>query len=256
MTLRSPLFWLWLKRDIKSRYAGSMMGALWAVLGPVFTIALFYVLFAHIFRVRVPELASEAGFFYYLVVGILPWLAVSEGLCRSTGVLVAYEQFLQKQPFPVAILPTTAVIAAILPQLVGTVVLIVLLMAAGLFRPISLLFLPILFVLQVAITLGLGMALSILSMHMRDLIQAVPIGLQFLFYATPILYPLSMVPAGYHGLYALNPFACLVMAYQHAFLGTDVPTIAMLALPAWGLVLGGGGYALFCVLKPMLGETL
>jgi len=256
VTARLPLFLLWLRRDIKSRYAGSMMGIFWAVLSPLFTISLFYVLFAHIFKVRVPELASDTGFFYYLLTGILPWLAMSEGLARSTGVLAAYEQFLQKQPFPVAILPATAVIAALLPQVVGTIVLLFLLATNGLFRPSVLLYLPYLLIMQLAMTLGLGMALSILALHVRDLLQAVPISLQFVFYATPILYPLSMVPAEYHYLFALNPFACLIMGYQHAFLGTSTGNLVLLAIPVWAGTLGSGGYLLFRILKPTLGETL
>lgn len=251
-----PLFSLWLKRDIKSRYTGSLMGLFWAILGPLFTIALFYILFAHIFKVRIPELTSETGFFYYLLAGILPWLAISEGIARSTGVLVAHEQFLQKQVFPVEILPATTVIAALLPQLIGSLVLIGLLVQAGLFQPRTLLLLPLLLGVQVSITLGLSMALSILAMHMRDLLHAIPLVLQFLFYITPILYPLSMVPNEYRDLYLLNPFACLIMGYQNAFLGTHISPLIPLALVLWTLLLGGGGYMLFRVLKPTLGESL
>jgi len=149
-----PLFLLWLKRDIKSRYAGSLMGMLWSILGPLFTIAMFYVLFTYIFKVRVPELASDSGFFYYLLAGILPWLAISEGIARSTGVLVAHEQFLQKQAFPIGILPATTVIAALLPQLIGSIVFIGLLLAAGLFQAKALLLLPLLLIIQIIITLG------------------------------------------------------------------------------------------------------
>ena len=251
-----PLFMLWLKRDIKSRYAGSLMGIVWSIIGPLLTIALFYVLFTYIFKVRVPELASDTGFFYYLLAGILPWLAISEGIARSTGVLVAYEQFLQKQAFPIGILPATTVIAALLPQAIGTVAFIGLLLTAGLFQAKTLLILPLLFVLQVAITIGLSMALSILAVHMRDLLHAIPITLQFLFYATPVLYPISMVPAQYHNLYALNPFACIVMSYQSAFLGIPISPLIVAALIFWTLLLGVGGYLLFRVLKPTLGEVL
>ena len=256
MNSHFPLFLLWLKRDIQSRYAGSLMGMLWSILGPLFTIAMFYVLFTYIFKVRVPELASDTGFFYYLLAGILPWLAISEGIARSTGVLVAHEQFLQKQAFPIGILPATTVIAALLPQLIGSAVFIVLLLAAGLFQAQTLLLLPLLLIIQIIITLGLGMVLSIFAIHMRDLLHAIPITLQFLFYATPILYPISMVPEQYHIFYALNPFACIVMSYQSAFLGTAISSIILIALIFWTVVLGVGGYILFRVLKPTVGEVL
>lgn len=256
MNIHLNLLWLWLKRDIKSRYAGSLIGLVWAILSPILTITLFYVLFAYIFKVRIPELAADSGFFYYLLVGMLPWLAISEGISRSTGTLVAHEQFLQKQAFPVGILPTTVVIGALLPQLIGTVLLIGLLISSELFQPQALLTLPLLLFAQIIITLGLGMVLSILALHIRDLIHAIPISLQFLFYATPILYPLSMVPSQYHPFYLLNPFACLVLGYQSALLGTKISIFTIGALILWVLFLGGGGYLLYRLLKPTIGETL
>ncbi|MFZ5580739.1 MAG: ABC transporter permease [Pseudomonadota bacterium] len=256
MSPHTSLFWLWLKRDIKSRYAGSFIGLLWAILGPLLTIAMFYVLFAHIFKVRIPELASDTGFLYHLLAGMLPWLAIAEGLSRSTGVLVAHEQFLQKQAFPIGVLPATTVMAALLPQLIGSLLFIALLIGAGLFHPDALIALPFLLAAQIAMTLGLGMALSIFAVHLRDLMHAVPISMQFLLYATPILYPLSMVPAEYHHLYLLNPFACLTLAYQAAFLQTPIEGVFLLGLAAWSIVLGAGGYTLFRLLKPTVGEVL
>lgn len=255
MQIEAQLFWLWLKRDIKSRYAGSGAGLLWAVLGPLMTILLFYVVFSFIFQVRIPEVAREQGYFYYLLAGILPWLAISEGLARATGVLVAHEQFLQKQVFTVGILPATAVIGALVPQLVGTVFYLLLLVWADLLRWQALLAFPLVLAVQVVMILGAGAALSILAVHLRDLLHAVPLGLQFLFYATPILYPLSMVAEGYRFLFLFNPFACLAMAYQALFLGTPLEAPVWLALAAWTVVLGLGGQVLFRILKPTLGEV-
>ncbi|MDD3609744.1 MAG: ABC transporter permease [Halothiobacillaceae bacterium] len=252
----AQLFLLWLKRDVKSRYAGSSMGLLWAVLGPVLTIVLFYVLFAFVFQVRVPELAREQGYFYYLLAGILPWLALSEGLSRATNALVAHEQFLQKQVFTVGILPGTAVVAGLLPQLFGSVLYFILLAWADLLQVTTWLWFPLMLAVQLLFTLGLGMALSILAVHVRDLVHAVPLVLQFLFYATPILYPLSMVAEEYRFLFLFNPFACLIMSWQAALLGLPLDSSVLVALGLWTLLLGAGGYALFRVLKPTLGEAL
>jgi lipopolysaccharide transport system permease protein len=250
------IFWLWLKRDIKSRYAGSWLGLLWAILAPLLSIAMFYVLFAHIFKVRIPELANETGFLYHLLAGMLPWLAMAEGISRATGTLVAHEQFLQKQAFPISILPATHVVAALLPQLIGTLVYVILLISAGLFHPEAMWALPLLLAAQLVMTLGLAMSLAILTVHLRDLMHAVPISLQFLLYATPILYPLSMVPADYHALYAANPFACLILSYQAVFLQTPLDNTFIFGLIFWVLALGGGGYLLFRLLKPTVGEAL
>ncbi len=256
MTQYFRILWLWLKRDIKSRYAGSWAGALWAILSPLATIALFYVMFATIFKVKVPELASDAGFFYYLLVGILPWLAVNDAIARATGVIVGYEQFLQKQVFPVSILPMSVILAALLPQLIGTVLQIILLWTGGIGHPLRWLAGPFLFALQVLMMVGIGLVLSVASVHMRDLMHGVPVVMSFIFYATPILFPISMVPEAYRMLFMLNPFACLIETYHAVFLGTPLNIPFFIALLAWSLILGLGGILLFRILKPTLGEAL
>lgn len=249
------LFRVWLRREVKSRYAGSVAGLLWAVAGPLFTVMLFYVLFAFIFRVRVPEIASQSGYFFYLLAGILPWLSIAEGLSRATGVIVGHEQFLQKQAFSVEILPITSIAGALLTQLIGTVIYLALLAWSGLFATQFLWLFPFAFAAQLVLTVGLGMALSILAVHFRDLLHAMPLVLQFFFYATPILYQLGMVPEGYRTIFLLNPFAPLVLTYHAAFLGLPLPLPVVLALLFWTVVLGVGGMLLFRVLKPTLGEA-
>lgn len=256
MPVVGRVFWMWLKRDIKSRYVGSFGGLAWAVLAPLFTILLFYVLFSKIFLVKVPEIASEAGFFYYLLAGILPWLAISEGLSRGTGVIVAHEQFLQKQAFAVGVLPSSVVVAGLLPQLVGTLLFAVLILLSPIPVTAAWLLWPLVLGLQLAMILGLTLLLSVLAVHLRDLLHAIPVLLQFFFYATPILYPMSMVPESYHWLYLLNPFAPLVQAYHAVLLGTSFSVIEGLALVFWALVLGLGGYVGYRILLPTVGESL
>ena len=250
------LFWLWVRRDIRSRYAGSAAGLAWAILAPLGTLGVFYVVFALVLRVRVPQLAGDSGFFFFLLTGLLPWLAVADGLTRATGALVAQEQFLQKLMFPVGVLPAAVVVASLVPQLVGTLVLLALLAGTGLLPVTALLWFPGVFALQLLLTLGVGLALSIITVHVRDVAQAVPVLLQLLFYTTPILYPLSLIPETYRDLYMLNPLACLVQTYHAVFLGFPLAPLTLAMLGIWSLVLGIGGWWLFRVLKPTLGDYL
>lgn len=249
------LFWLWVRRDIRARYAGSMAGLAWALLAPLGTLGVFYVVFALVLKVRVPELAGDSGFFFFLLTGLLPWLAIADGLTRATGALVDQEQLLQKLMFPVSILPTTVMVTSLVPQLVGTLVLLVLLAAAGLL-PSTALWFPGLLAVQLLLTLGIGLALSIIAVHVRDVAQAMPVILQLLFYTTPILYPLSLIPGDYQGFYLLNPLACLIQVYHGVFLGFPVDTLTMVMLGVWTVLLGIGGWWLFIILKPTLGDYL
>lgn len=249
------LFWLWLKRDVKSRYAGSAGGLAWAVLMPLSTVLLFYVVFALVLRVRVPELASKQGYFLYLLAGLMPWISIADGLSRATGALAGQEQFLQKIVFPIDVLPATAIVSSLLTQAVGTVVLLILMTGNDLLGW-RLLALPLVLTCQLALTLGLGCALAIVSVHLRDTLQVVPVLLQFVFYSAPILYARSLIPPRYHPLFLLNPFTGLIEAYHWLFLDMPIGPGTLLSLLFWTAVLGGGGWALFQALKPTLGDYL
>ncbi len=249
------LFWLWLKRDLKSRYAGSVGGLAWALLLPLCTVLLFYVVFALVLQVRVPELASERGYFLYLLAGLLPWLSIADGLSRATGSLAGQEQFLEKIVFPIDVLPATAVVSSLLTQAVGTLILLIILAAEGLLS-VRLLVLPLVLGGQLLLCLGLGCALAIIGVHLRDLLQVLPVLLQFLFYSAPILYPISLIPPGYHRYFLLNPFTGLIEVYHWLILGLPVGWPAVAALLFWTVVLGLGGWLLFRALKPTLGDYL
>lgn len=249
------LFRLWLQRDLKSRFAGSIGGVLWALLQPLFTIALFYVVFALILQIRVPELASSNGYFLYLLAGLLPWLSIADGLARATGSLAGHEQFLQKVIFPIEVIPTTAIISSLLTQAIGLLVLFIFLAQADLLSA-RLLLLPVLILLQLILCLGLGCALAVLGVHLKDMLQIIPVLLQFMFYSAPILYPRSFIGEGYHKYFLLNPFTALIEAYHWVFLGIPMGALTLVALMFWTLVLGLGGWLLFRVLKPTLGDYL
>lgn len=254
----SLLFFLWTRRDLLSRYAGSVAGLVWALLQPLATILVFYFVFAVILKVRVPALAAaESGYFLYLLAGLLPWLSIADGLLRASTALTAQEQFLSRTVFPIDILPLSVVVTSLVPQLVGSAVLLVLLAEAGLLAPARLLLgWPLLFLCQLLMTVGAGCALAILSVHLRDVAQALPVVLQVLFYATPIIYPKSLIPADYHAWLLLNPVACLLDVYHWLLLGLPLSAAALPALAGWTLLLGGGGWLLFRALKPTLGDYL
>lgn len=249
------LFLLWLRRDIKSRYAGSIGGLLWAALLPICTIGVFYVVFAVVLKVRIPEIANESGYFLYLLAGLLPWLSISEGLSRAAFSLATQEQFLQKIVFPINILPGTAIVSSLVTQLVGTVFFVALLIYLELLT-LRFLFFPLVLACQLFMCWGLGAALAIISVHVRDTMQIVPVILQIAFYSAPILYPKSIIPAAYHHWFLLNPVTGLIEIYQWIFIGMPVALTTVVVMLIWTIVLGLGGWLLFRMLKPTLGDQL
>lgn len=247
-------YWLW--REWKTRYAGSTLGVAWAVLQPVATLAIFYVLFGHILAVRVPGIAADHGYLLHLLAGLAVWLPFADAVGRGVGSLAAYEDFLRKQPMPAEILPAVSVGGSLLTLALGYGALMVLAWAQGLGPTPAWAWLPLLVVAQLALTLGAVLFLSMAHFLWRDVGSAMPFSLQVLFYLTPIVYPLDQVPEQFHAWFWLNPLACLATAVHSVALGLPLAPMAGGALVLWTLVIGAGGWWFFRVMKPALGEAL
>ena len=256
-TRRLWVLWrYWLVREFKTRYAGSVLGLAWAVIQPLATLAIFYVLFGLVLAVRVPGLEASNGYLLHLLAGLAVWLPFPDAIGRGVGCLVAYEDFLRKQPMPAEILPAVAVGGSLLTLFIGYALLLMLCATQGLGPRVTWAWLPLLILAQIALTLGLTMLLSMAHFLWRDVGSMVAFALQLWFYLTPIVYPLSQVPDRFHGWFLFNPIACLALAVQTAILGTAMPAGAVLALIFWGLTLGGGGWWFFRSMKSALGEAL
>lgn len=246
----------WMVRELKTRYAGSVLGLAWAVVQPLATLAIFYVLFGVVLSVRVPGVSAANGYLLHLLAGLAVWLPFVDGVGRGVGCLVAYEDFLRKQPMPAEILPAVAVGGSLPTLAIGYAMLLLVCLAQGIAPRGTWALLPVLVAAQVVMTLGLTMALSVAQFLWRDVASFVGFGLQLWFYLTPIVYPLSQIPERFHAWYLLNPVACMVFAVQRVVLGMPMPAWNLWALGAWVLVLGVGGWLVFRAMKPVLGEAL
>jgi lipopolysaccharide transport system permease protein len=260
-TPRSPrqlwvLWRYWMVREFKTRYAGSVLGLAWAFVQPVASLAIFYVLFGLVLAVRVPGLDVNNGYLLHLLAGLAVWLPFTDAIGRGVGSLVAYEDFLRKQPMPAEILPAVAVGGSLLVLGIGYALLLVLSIGQGVGPYLSWAWLPLLVLAQVVLTFGLALVLSMAHFLWRDVGSTVGFALQLGFYLTPIVYPLAQVPERFHNWFLLNPVACLVLAVQSAVLHMPVPPGTVWALAVWVVLLGGGGWWFFRSMKPVLGEAL
>lgn len=260
-TPRSPrqlwvLWRYWMVREFKTRYAGSVLGLAWAFVQPVASLAIFYVLFGLVLAVRVPGLDVNNGYLLHLLAGLAVWLPFTDAIGRGVGSLVAYEDFLRKQPMPAEILPAVAVGSSLLVLGIGYGLLLVLSVAQGVGPSAAWGWLPLLVLAQVVLTYGLTLLLSMAHFLWRDVGSAVIFALQLWFYLTPIVYPLAQVPERFHSWFLLNPLACLVLAVQGSVFNMPMPAGTLWALIAWVVLLGGGGWWFFRSMKSALGEAL
>lgn len=246
----------WMVREFKTRYAGSVLGLAWALVQPVATLAIFYVLFGRLLAVRVPGLDTDQGYLLHLLAGLAVWLPFTDSIGRGVGSLAAYEDFLRKQPMPSEILPAVSVGGSVPVMAVAYALLLVLTMAQGLGPTVGWLLVPLLVLAQLVMTLGLTLFLSMAHFMWRDVGSFVAFATQLWFYLTPVVYPLSQVPESFHAWYLFNPVACMVLVVQGTVLGMPMMHGVGYALAFWVLLLGGGGWWFFRSMKSALGEAL
>ncbi|MEK6337117.1 MAG: ABC transporter permease [Acidobacteriota bacterium] len=230
------------RRELSARYRGSILGIIWALLTPVVMIAIFTLLFAGIFKAKFNASDSQWDYALYLFCGLLPWNAFQESLQLSSNTIVAHSNLVKRVVFPLETLPVSQTLAAAANQMFGTVALVI---ATAILRHevhATIVFLPILVILQIVATLGGAWLLASLGVFVRDIVQGITLVLMAWMYLTPIIYPESVVPERYRPLINLNPFTPLVRSYRRILLDGSQPDW-------WGL----GYFSAFAVVSFILG---
>ena len=203
------------RHRINVRYKQSVLGTLWAVLQPLAMMLVYTAVFSRL--VKVPSEGVPYALFAYT--GILPWTFFSGAVSSGTGSLVSHAQLVTKVSFPREILPLSYVAAAAADLVIGSTVLVALVWWYDIRPGWELLFVtPVVFALS-AFALACALVLSAIQVRFRDVGVALPVALQLWMFASPVLYPLRVVPAEWRDLYSLNPVAGFVDAFRSAVLG-------------------------------------
>ena len=219
-TYRELLYFLtW--RDIKVRYKQTLLGIAWVVMQPLLMTLIFSVFLGIL--VRVPT----GGLPYPLLIftGLLPWNLFSTGGLAATYSLVGNSNLITKVYFPRALVPAAAIAARLVDFAISFVILtgIIAFYRMGRHYDIALTWnlaaIPFLIVLTTLLTFGLGMLISALNVKYRDVGVALPVMMQLWMFVSPVLYPISIVPARAQKLYALNPLVGLIDGFRVALLG-------------------------------------
>jgi lipopolysaccharide transport system permease protein len=252
-----PLIASMTRRDLAARYRGSFGDALWAVWNPLLQMATYFFVFGVVLKTRFPGIASESGYAFYLIAGMLPWLAISEAAARAPGAMVENRHLVKKTVFPFEIVAVQHMLAALVTQAIGTVIFLV---AHAVFLGAphwTLVWLPLLLIPQVPLMLGVSWALSALGVFLRDLIQIIGPLLMVIFYATPICYPESALPEPIAGWMRLNPIAILVRGWRDALLDGRTPDwLGMAGVTLLAAVVFVAGLGLFQKLRRGFADVL
>jgi homopolymeric O-antigen transport system permease protein len=228
-------------RDIKVRYKQTVLGAAWAIIQPLFTMVVFSLFFGRL--ARMPSDGIPYPIFSYAA--LVPWTFFATALGQSTDSLVGSSNLIKRVYFPRLAIPIAAVLSSVVDFAIAFVVLVGMILCYGLRPTVNVLWLPLFLLLALVTALGAGLWLSALNVQFRDVRYTVPFLIQFWLFATPIVYPSSLLHQPWRTLYGLNPMAGVVEGFRWALLGTKTapgPMLIISALAAFSLVLGGAFY--------------
>jgi len=208
------LLYTWTAREFKVRYRGSTLGVAWALLYPLAFLLILIMVFS--WFLRVPTLGIPASLFLYC--GLAPWLLTSGAIQNSAFALLANLELVKNAAFPREILPLATMFVGAVDFAFSAVLLMALVLFYRVPIGMTILFVPVLFVVQSLLTLAVCLSCAAWIVFYRDVRFLVPIALQFWMYITPVFYPLQMVPERVRPWYLLNPMAALIDSYRRVIL--------------------------------------
>lgn len=223
-------FLVW--RDVKVRYKQTFLGVAWAVLQPTLTMIVFSIFFGNL--ARVPSDGIPYPVFAYTA--LLPWQLFAYALTQSGNSLVANQHLITKVYFPRLVIPIAAILAGLVDFAVAFLVLLGMLFYFGIMPSGAILTLPLFVLFALTTALAVGLWLAALNVEYRDVRYLIPFLAQIWLFATPIVYPTSLIPSEWRLWYSLNPMVGVVEGFRWALLGKAEP-VGTLALVSFGVVI-------------------
>ncbi|HRK62934.1 MAG TPA: ABC transporter permease [Terricaulis sp.] len=229
-------------RDLQVLYKQALLGAGWAILQPVFAVIIFSIIFGYI--VKMPSEGVPYPLFAFA--GVLPWTYFAEAVRRSGVGLVTDAELVRKIYFPRLIMPLANVVSPLVDFCIAFCVLLVVMLFYGIMPNAKMLLIPFLMVITAMLALSIGLWLAPINVRFRDIKHTLPFMIQIWMYATPIVYPLSIVPKEWQMLYSLNPMVGVIEGFRWAVFDKGEPNFMALGMSAIIIVvLMAGGLIFF-----------
>jgi lipopolysaccharide transport system permease protein len=228
-------------RDVKVRYKQTVLGVAWAIIQPFFSMVVFSVFFGQL--AKIPSDGLPYPIFSYAA--LLPWTFFANGVNKSSTSLVGNANLIKKIYFPRLVAPISGVFSGIVDFVLAFLVLLGMMLYYGVVPTINVLWLPLFLLLTLVTSLGVGLWLSAMNVQFRDVNYIMPFLTQLWLFATPVVYPSSLLTEPWRTVYSLNPMVGVVEGFRWALLGTETISGAMLGvsgLIALALLVGGAFY--------------
>ncbi|HLB10649.1 MAG TPA: ABC transporter permease [Gemmatimonadaceae bacterium] len=227
------LFLVW--RDIKVQYAQTVLGAAWAVVQPLLTMLIFTLVFGRLAKIP----SDGVPYSVFTLAALIPWMYFSSAFSAASASLVNSSNLITKVYFPRLIIPIVSILSGLVNFAVSCVVLAIMMIWYHLTPSwMAIPMIPALLLLMILTATGVGCWLAAVYIQYRDVRQIVPFIVQIWMYISPVVYPLSLVPARYRTLYSLNPMAGVIQTFRAVLLRTgDIPWGTLGVSTIVGLVL-------------------
>jgi lipopolysaccharide transport system permease protein len=220
------LFYFLVVRDIKVKYKQTVLGGLWAVIQPFFSMVVFTLFFGKL--AKMPSDGIPYPVFNFTA--MVAWTYFSNAISDAGNSLISSTNLLSKVYFPRLIIPSSPVLAGLLDFAIAFVILLGMMIYYKIYPTLLILMTPLLVLLMVLTASGVGMFLAALNAQYRDIRYTMPFLIQIWMFASPIVYPASIIPGEYRFLYALNPMVGVIEGFRSALLGTTAFPLGMILI--------------------------
>ncbi len=240
-----------IKKDIRGKYKSSILGVIWSFLNPLLQLAVYAIVFPLIMKSNIPN------YTVFVCCGLIPWTFFSTAISRTSFVMIENANIIKKVYFPREILPISIVTSEMVNFIISTVIILAFVMAYGIGFSWYIVFYPVILIIQYILLIGISLLVSSITVYIRDLQHFIGILLQLLFYATPIVYGLDIIPESFRWILKINPMSYIIDGYRSIFYYQKMPDFVGLGIVlAISVILCIIGYLVFNKLQKRFAEEL
>lgn len=239
------------RKDLKVRYKGSVLGFLWTFLNPLLQLIVYTIVFSTIMRTNIDK------FYIYLFIGLIPWLFFATCIQAGSTSILMNKDLIKKIYFPRIILPISTVNSAFMNMFYSMIVVLLTILVSGIGFSKYILLLPLAMIMQYILVLGMTFIFSALNVYFRDLEYILNIIVMMWFYLTPIVYKIEMIPEKYRFWFYLNPMTGIINFYRNILYYKRMPSFnAFGGILIYGIIMIVIGYFVFEKLQKNFAEEL
>ena len=235
-----------IQNEFKSRFARSKFGGFWMIINPLSQVLIYALILSNVLAAKLPGIENKYSYAIYLMAGLLAWTLFSEIIGRCLTLFIEQGNLMKKMSFPRITLPAIVIGSCLLNNVLLFSAMLVIFALLGHQYTLAMLWLIPLTLVVVVLALGIGLILGVMNVFLRDIGQVTPIILQMIFWFTPIVYPVSIIPSTYHHWLNLNPIYPLSDAFQQVLVyGNNPNWEGVLIIATIGLILAGVSLFIF-----------